>query len=92
MSLRFPGNILKVWEHLLVKDDIVLQAGFIEPCNLDQVGGHEGYEALNCLIKGILLPKNAYCLNIAESGLRQEIQELRRAYKTNRPFRWSRNI
>ena len=48
-----------------MKDDIVIQTGFIGPCNLDQVGGHEAYEALKCIIKGILLPKNVYCLNIA---------------------------
>ena len=48
-----------------MKDDIVLQTGFIGPCHLDQVRGHEDHEAFKCVIKGMLLPENAYCLNVA---------------------------
>lgn len=62
------------------------------PCPLDQVGGHGDHEAFKCVIKGILLPENAYCLMLQQSGHKQEIQELRRYYKTNMPFRWDHNI
>lgn len=56
--------------------------------NLDQVEEHENYEAFKCVIKGTLLI--AWMLH--QSGLRQEIQELRRYYITNMSFRWDRKI
>lgn len=48
-----------------MKDDIVLQTQFIGLRNLDQVGGHEDYKTLTCVIKGILLPENG-CLYIIQ--------------------------
>lgn len=62
---RVSGQHANVWEHLLVKDDTVLQADFIGACNSHQIGRHENYEAFKCIVKGLLLPENAYCLNIA---------------------------
>lgn len=88
MFLRFQDNMTNVWEHLLVKDDTVLLTGSIGRCHLDQVGGHEDYEAFKYVIKGIMLPENAYCLNVATEWS----QELRRHYKTNMSLRWDHNI
>lgn len=43
-----------------MKDDTALQTGSIGPCHLDQVRGHEDYEAFKCVIKGI--PLSEKCL------------------------------